>query len=296
MSHPAAPDDPTSRIGAVDTALPGDRTERHPTGPGTDVGPGTAETTAAPGFDAMLAATANSATLRQISRDVFGPDYPEEAAPFSFVTLSDLRRMADELGVGPGQVMADLACGSGGPGLWVARETGASLVGIDFSRVGIEQARQRAIEFGLSERAQFLVRDVAATGLHEHSLDGAMSVDAFWLFPDKQQAAREIARLLQPGARFVFTTWEFEVTPPGWPPQLAQHHDVLAEAGFLVTTSEETPDWKRRELAVYERWLAEQDKLVAELGEVAAALIEEARAVPPLLEHGRRILVVARRL
>jgi hypothetical protein len=66
---------------------------------------------------------------------------------------------------------------TGGPGLWVARETGASLIGIDFSQVGIEHAQQRADELGLSEHAVFLVRDVEMTRLPEADLDGSMSVD-----------------------------------------------------------------------------------------------------------------------
>jgi len=252
--------------------------------------------TAAESFNVLFAAVPNSPTLRDIWRAVYGPDYPEEADPFSFVTLTDLRRIAAELGVGSGQAVVDLACGCGGPGLWIAQETGASLVGVDFSHVGIERARQRANQLGLSGRVQFQVRDAATTGLPAASLDGAMSVDAFWLFPDKPRAAAEVARILGTGGRFVFTTWDFEITPPGWPPQLAQHGDLLRDAGFLVQVYEETPDWRRRQLAVYEGVLTAQPRLVAELGEAAATdLIGEAREVPALLGQSRRVLIVARR-
>jgi len=234
--------------------------------------------------------------LRRIWRDVYGPDYPAEADPFSFVTVTDLRRMAAELAVGPGQVMLDLACGRGGPGLWVARETGASLVGVDFSAVGVEQARLRAVEFGLGERARFLAGDAAATGLPGAGVDGVMSVDAFWLFPDKRRVAAEVARILRPGARFIFTTWEFAATPAGWPAQLNQHRDLLSEAGLALRACEETPDWRRRQLAVYEGILAAEPSLRAELGEDAAAsLIGEAREVPALLHDGRRVLIIAAR-
>lgn len=255
-----------------------------------------AGTPAAADFDILFAAIPRSATLRRIWHDAYGRDYPEQADPFGFVTLTDLRRMAAELAVGPGQVMADLACGRGGPGLWVARETGASLVGVDFSEVGIEQAGRRAVELGLGERARFLVRDAAATGLPEASVDGAMSVDSFWLFPDKRRVAAEIARILRPGGRFIFTTWEFPATPPGWPPQLSQHRDLLSEAGLAVRACEETQDWRRRQLAVYEAILAAESSLRAELGEDAAApLVGEAQEVPALLQDGRRVLIVSDR-
>jgi len=46
--------------------------------------------------------------------------------------------------------------------------------------------------------------------------------------------ARRTARLLRPGARFIFTTWEFAATPAGWPAQLNQHRDLLSEAGLAL--------------------------------------------------------------
>jgi SAM-dependent methyltransferase len=255
-----------------------------------------AESSAAESFNVLFAAVPHSPTLRQIWRVVYGLDYPEEADPFSFVTLTDLRRIAGALGVGRGQTMVDLACGRGGPGLWVARETGASLVGVDFSKVAVEQAEQRAGQLGLSARARFIVADAGATGLTGATVDAVMSVDAFWLFRDKSRVAAEVERILRPGGRFVFTTWDFDHTLPGWPPQVPHHKDLLREAGFLVQTYEETPDWLSRQAAVYEGILTAQSKLMAELGESAASdIINEARQVPAVLGQSRRVLVVARR-
>jgi SAM-dependent methyltransferase len=244
----------------------------------------------------MFAALSHSPTLRHIWRVVYGLDYPEEADPFSFVTSTDLRRIAEELEVGHGQTMVDLACGRGGPGLWVARETGASLIGVDFSEVAVQQAQQRALQLGLNERARFMVGDAGSTGLPGASTDGVMSVDSFWLFPDKPGAAAEVARILRPGGRFVFTTWDFDHTPPGWPPQVPHHGDLLREAGFLLKIYEETPNWLRRQVAVYEGILTAQPELVAELGESAASdMITEALQMPAVLGQSRRVLVVARR-
>jgi SAM-dependent methyltransferase len=252
--------------------------------------------TAAESFNILFTAVARSATLRRIWRFVYGPDYPEEADPFSFVTLTDLRRIAAELGVGRGQTVLDLACGRGGPGLWIAQETGASLVGVDFSHVAVEHAQQRAAQLGLSGCARFRVGDAATTGLYDASVDAAMSVDSFWLFPDKLGASTEVARILRPGGRFVFTTWEFDLTPPGWPPQLSHHRDLLHEAGFILETYEETPDWRRRQLAVYAGILAADTELMAELGETASRdIIAEARQVPALLGQSRRVLITTRR-
>lgn len=102
--------------------------------------------------DTLYARQAESPTHRAIFREVYGAEYPEEVLPLSFITRTLLRRIAQAIAAGPGQTIIDLGCGRGGPSLWVARETGASVVGIDISPVAIEHASQRAREFGVEGR------------------------------------------------------------------------------------------------------------------------------------------------
>ena len=247
-------------------------------------------------FDVTFAAVGKSSTLRRIWLEAYGNDYSQEVEPYSFVTLTLLRRIAQQLRVGPGQSFADLGCGRGGPGLWVAREIGASLIGIDFSHVAIEHATQRAQAFGLADRSTFLQRDVAHTGLPDACLDGAMSVDVWLLLPDKPAAAREIVRILRPGGRFVFTTWASEQPLPFTPPRAGGYPQLFREAGGVVETYEETADWERRQRAVFEGILAAQQVLIAELGKVVAGgIIKEAQQVPALFSHSTHILMVVRR-
>ena len=129
-----------------------------------------------------------------------------------------------------------------------------------------------------------------------------MSVDALWLVPDKAAAAHEAARILRRGACFVFTTWDIDLAPTGFPPQAADHRPLLREAGFAVETYQETPAWEERERAVYEGLRNAEAKVIVEMGEAAARpLLDEATLLPGLsdgtdyLSHMRRILVVARR-
>ncbi len=244
----------------------------------------------------------DSTTRRRIRREVYGDEYPEEVAPRSFVTRSELRRIAQEIGVGPGQTFVDLGCGQGGPGLWVGRQTGAGVVGIDLSGVGIERARERAEEFGVADRARFEVGDLTATGLPDASFDGALSLDVLWSVPDKAGALREVARILRPGARFVFTNWDRDLSPPGYPPPLGDHRPLLEAAGFKVETYEVQPDAERLRRTFYERLVAAEEDLVREMGEEAAKKFTfEPKATLGLVDgtdylaHSRRIFVVARR-
>ena len=242
-------------------------------------------------WDAYFAGTPNSETVLRIWRDVYGDDYPEGVEPTSFVTMTDLVRIAQELSIGSGDTLVDLGCGRGGPGLWVARETGADLIGIDYSPQGVEWARRRACDFGREGHAQFFVADICATRLQDSSCQGAMSVDMLWNVPDKGAALREIARILQPGARFALTNWE------STEPDAIDYQVLFQDTGFVVEACDEKPDWERRQRAVYERILAEQTALIEEMGEAAVRpVLNEAKESPSELSHFRHLFMIGRRV
>src|SRR5438874_6616027 len=141
---------------------------------------------AAQGYDAVYDAMPRSPTLLRLSKQfVAGPDYPDDFYHISFVTLPDLRQLARALGLSPGSRFSDVACGMGGPALWIARETGARLSGVDLSPVAVAQAEKRAQTLGLAVTARFSVGSFADTGLETASMDPAMSVDALQYAPDK---------------------------------------------------------------------------------------------------------------
>jgi SAM-dependent methyltransferase len=258
--------------------------------------------TASDAYSAKWSSHVESPTRARLRREVYGDEYPAEVDPRSFLTWTELRRIAKELRVGPGDTFVDLGCGQGGPGLWVARETGAALVGIDLSEVGIAHADARARTLGLAERAHFRMADIVSTGLPDSSFDGAMSVDTLWAVPDKARAIDEIARLLKPAARLAFTNWDRDLSPPGYPPPLNDHRPLLEEAGFEVASYEVLAGAEVKRRAFYERVVAAEPTLIEEMGaEGAQKLMFEAKSNLGLtdgtdyLAHSRRIFVVARK-
>jgi SAM-dependent methyltransferase len=233
----------------------------------------------------VLARQDGSPTLRALYRIALGEDYPEDVDPFGFVTRSDLVRIAELLGVGHGDLFADFGCGRGGPGLWVARRTGASVVGLDVVPAAIEQAEWRKTAFVAGERATFRVASFLASGLPDAHLDGVISVDALWMAADVAAAVAEVARVLKSDARLVMTTWE---------PIHLDHIALLAAAGLNVEVRDETPSWLPRQLTFYEGVLAAADLLARELGAAAShVLVEEARHTPALLPKAPRLLIMA---
>ncbi|MFN2452349.1 MAG: class I SAM-dependent methyltransferase [Candidatus Dormibacteria bacterium] len=237
-----------------------------------------------------------SAVHARAWQQVYGEEYPAELDTYSYVTRSELRDLATELGAGPGDLVLDAGCGRGGPGLWVAAETGASLVGIDIAPSAVAGARDRAARIGLAAVTTYRVGTFEATGLDPGSCTAAMSIDALLFTPDKALALHELARVLRPGGRLVFTSWDYHAQPVGRPPQVDDHRPLLSAAGFDVLRYEETANWRthlRRSSALL---LDAVDELAAETGEspeVIRSQLEEMAATEAAMS--RRVLVVARR-
>lgn len=224
--------------------------------------------------------------MQRIWRGVYGADYPQAARPLGFSTLSEYRTLAAELDVGPGQRFIDLGCGCGGPGMWIAELTGASVLGVDVAPEAIAQAIASRSRFMLPpHRVGFRVAGMADTGLADESQDGALSVDALWMV-DKRAAFAEARRILRPGARLVFTSWE---------PSHFSYAALLHEQGFQVVRCFEPIGWRENQRAVYAKILNHMDELRLELGARAAAvLIDEALSFGPALDDWRRVIVAAR--
>jgi len=242
------------------------------------------------GFDQAFSAAAASPGIRRVWRQA-EPDLPTQIEPFSFVSVDLLRHVAQALDLAPGQTLADLGCGRGGPGLWLARQAGALLVGVDFSPVAVDQAAHRAALFGLADRARFMIGDLIRTGLPQASVDAAVSVDAFH-FADPAAAAAEARRILRPGRRLVLTNWQPKIPDdhrlPGrlrtdWP-------QALRGTGFADIKLEARPEWHDLWTRVYQ--------VAIDLGDpggdtMLADLQDEARRRLPMADLLHRVILTA---
>jgi ubiquinone/menaquinone biosynthesis C-methylase UbiE len=242
-------------------------------------------------FDQNFSAAATSAGLRRVW-ELAAPDLPPEVEPFSFVSAALLRHVARALRLSSGQTLADLGCGRGGPGLWLGREAGVSLVGVDFSSAAVDQATHRAALFGMTDRARFVVADLSSTGLPDAHADAAVSIDAFHFAAGPPAAAAEARRILRPAGRLVLTNWQPKI--PGderlparlrvdWP-------RLLHGAGFADVGVEARPEWHDLYTRVY--------RIALDLGDPRddaglASLQDEARRRLPEAGLTRRVVVTA---
>lgn len=252
----------------------------------------------ADGYDAVYAAWPSSPELQSIwRRNALGPGYPSGFEHISFLTFDELRGIVHGLRLRAGDRVVDLACGAGGPGLFVAREARARLVGIDFSRVGIHLAARRAIDRDVD--ADFVVAVASATALAGARVQGILSVDALQYLPDKRAALREVWRVLAPGGRFAFTAFELDPERVAGLPVLgtdpvADYEPLLDDTGFTVESCDETTHWQDRLEATYRAVVAAHDTLAGEMGQQAlGALLMEVSLTLELRPYRRRVIVVA---
>jgi len=252
---------------------------------------------AADGFEQMYRATGRSRVYLEAVR-ASASDLPEWLVPYSFVGIPLLERFATELSVRADQTVLDIGCGAGGPTLWIAEQTGASVVGVDFSPAAIEAATALAARRELPGRARFRVSDATATGVADASADAVMSIDAL-MFVDADSAAREIARALKPGGRLVMTSPE-SLVESFFPTLVRDYRPIFERAGLTTICHEEPPGHADRQSAFYQALVERSDRLRAEMGEPAESLLNEARNGLAPEERGksrvRQVLYVAERL
>ncbi len=232
-----------------------------------------------------------SESFRNIWRNVYGDDYPEEVNHDGAVTVTDLRNIVSHFNLKPDETFIDVGCGRGGPGLWIARKLGVNYLGFDLSETAVEVATKRAIDFGIKDKANFQVGNIHETNFPNNYFDGALSIDVLSFIPNRLKAVSEVARILRSEALFVFTSFENKNPSPN-----KDYSSLLKKAGLEVMIYDETPDWNRRQGEVYRKILENKKILINDMGREGASLwILEAMGFLPQLNDIRRVFLVAKK-
>lgn len=154
------------------------------------------------------------------------------------------------LDAGPGKTILDLGCGLGGPGAWLARRTGADVIGVDVmlqSVMGLQR---------LVPELRGIVASMRALPIKDGVIDGAWSLGVLEMVADKRGATEEIWRVLRPGAPLVVYDFVLTGERPGRSPEadrFSPPHETrgcLEDAGFVVHDAASVsdvpatpPDW-----------------------------------------------------
>jgi hypothetical protein len=125
--------------------------------------------------------------------------------------------MADRMGINQDSSVLDIACGDGKTAAYLARSLGCRVSGIDAGQEMIDSARQLAEDLRVSDKTDFEVALAGEIPHDDDSFTAAISECSLCTFYDKDQAVKEITRVLKPGGIFGLN----DVT--------VQNHDELDE-------------------------------------------------------------------
>jgi len=141
-----------------------------------------------------------SKSIRSAWAKSYGDQFWEASdPPLSQATIDDIKCLTQRLAPGTETKLADLGCGSGCVGRYLAKEFSTHVEGIDANPLATRLAEELAAS---SEMTQFLVfktGDITNTGWGENYFDGAFSMDVLLFVADKRAALKEVARILKPG-------------------------------------------------------------------------------------------------
>jgi SAM-dependent methyltransferase len=144
--------------------------------------------------------------LDAIRKDTFGTDIGQN----SWVTIDEYERLLPWLSLAPDNHVLEVASGSGGPALYLARTTGCRVTGIDANESGVATATRLASEVVAESdgagRVEFKVANANASLPFDNDFfDALLCIDSMNHFPNRLAVFREWQRVLRPGRRALFT-------------------------------------------------------------------------------------------
>jgi len=139
---------------------------------------------------------------KEIRMDTYGMDIGQN----SWLTADEYRDFSVVLKLSPGKKVLEIACGSGGPAVFMVKETGCHLTGIDINENGVTNAKILAAENGLSEQTEFLQADASETlPFPDEYFDAIVSIDSMTHIKDRDKVLTEFYRVLKTGGRLLYT-------------------------------------------------------------------------------------------
>jgi len=132
--------------------------------------------------------------------------YGEDIGQSSWMTAAAWLEYADLLRVRSDTRVLEVGSGSGGPAVYLARQRGCHVTGVDLNEHGIANGTRLAVEGGVADRVVFQRVDASQPlPFPDVSFDAVISNDAMCHIVNRMGVLAEWRRVLRPGGRILFT-------------------------------------------------------------------------------------------
>ena len=153
------------------------------------------------GYDALYR-DFDSPVMRQFRQDAYGEDIGQH----SWVGADEVRADIDRLSLSRTTRLLDLGCGPCGPLTFVLASVGCRGWGVDVTPEALGAGRARAASLGVEALLSTCEADMnEPLAFEADDFDAAMSIDVVLHLRDRLHLFREVARMVRPGGRFLFT-------------------------------------------------------------------------------------------
>jgi len=140
--------------------------------------------------------------MQQLRREAYGEDIGQH----SWVTADELRSDIERLSLSASSRLIDVGCGPCGPLVFAVRSTGCTGKGVDVSASALVSGSARASAAGVQARIELLEADLnLPLPFDPRSFDAAISLDVVLHLRDRKAFFNEVARVLAPNGKFLFT-------------------------------------------------------------------------------------------
>jgi len=182
------------------------------------------------------------AERNRFAQDLFAPlpdRYDRLAELLSFGQNGRWRRaMVDAIAGAPGDLVLDVASGTAGVAIQLARRTGARVTGLDLTEEMLRRGRRNVAAAGLAGRIGLVAGRAEQLPFPDASFDSLTFTYLLRYVDDPQATLAELARVVKPGGRVA--SLEFCVPPsPPWHAAWWLYTRTLLPVGGLVTGGSE---------------------------------------------------------
>jgi SAM-dependent methyltransferase len=189
--------------------------------------------------------------LVAVRKETFGEDIGQN----SWITIDEYDTFYGWLNLSAGDHVLEVASGSGGPALYLAKKFNCRITGIDLNEDGIRTASKQALDARVNHAKFQIVNVDQGLPFEDETFDAVMCMDSMNHFRDRLGYLREWHRVLKAGKRGLFTD-PVVLTGPVSNEELAARSNIgfflfvplevtkrlIREAGFKLLRCEDVTD------------------------------------------------------